>query len=201
MSATTASARRVEEVVTRPVEHDRWDDLVEVFGSNGGCEGCWCMYWRVTSGPEYDRMRGAPARAEFSRLVRDGEVPGLLAYHDERPVGWCAVAPRPAYVRLRRSRTLRPAEPDDPGVWAVPCFYIKNEHRRRGVADQLLAAAVRHAERQGAHTIEAYPTDSEHRRYSSGELHMGTVDLFTRHGFSEVDRPSPGRVIVRRDLA
>ncbi|WP_063713908.1 GNAT family N-acetyltransferase [Amycolatopsis nigrescens] len=200
MSAKAASTQR-DDVTIRPAEHDRWDDIVQAFGDNGGCEGCWCMYWRVPSGPEYARMRGAPARAEFSRLVREGEVPGLLAYRDGHPVGWCAVAPRPAYVRLRRSRTLRPAEPDDHGVWAVPCFYIKNGQRRRGVADQLLAAAIRHAEQHGAHTIEAYPTDSEHRRYSSGELHMGTVDLFTRHGFTETERPSPGRVIVRRGLA
>ena len=31
-----------------PLTPDRWDDFVKVFGQNGACAGCWCMYWRIT---------------------------------------------------------------------------------------------------------------------------------------------------------
>lgn len=189
-----------DDVTVRPADATSWDDVEEVFGANGGCEGCWCLYWRVTSGREYAQMQGAPAREEFARLVQGGEVPGLLAYRGDVPAGWCAVAPRPDYVRLRRSRTLRPYAPDDTAVWSVPCFYVRAGHRREGVADTLLAAAVDRAREHGGRTVEAYPNDADHRRYSAAELHMGTVDLFGRHGFTEVDRPSPGRVIMRREL-
>ena len=35
-----------------------------------------------------------------------GSTSGLVAYLDEEPVGWCAVEPRTAYVRLGRSLGL-----------------------------------------------------------------------------------------------
>jgi hypothetical protein len=46
-------------------------------------------------------------RAALRQVVADGPPPGVLAYAGETPVGWCAVAPREAYVHLERSRVLR----------------------------------------------------------------------------------------------
>jgi GNAT superfamily N-acetyltransferase len=189
-----------ETVVVHPASADSWQDVVEVFGANGGSEGCWCMYWLASSGPDYARMQGEPARLRLHRLVTTDQQPGLLAYRDQQPVGWCAVAPRPSYIRLQASRTLRPDKPDDPTVWAVPCFYVKAGHRQKGVADHLLGAALEYASDHGAHCVQAYPNDSDHRQYSAGELYMGTVELFARHGFEATARPSPGRVIMERML-
>jgi hypothetical protein len=31
---------------------------------------------------------------EFQAIVDEGAVPGLLAYIDAKPVGWCSVGPR-----------------------------------------------------------------------------------------------------------
>jgi len=33
----------------RPLTPNLWPALKELFGENGACYGCWCMYWRIGS--------------------------------------------------------------------------------------------------------------------------------------------------------
>src|SRR5256885_1128374 len=125
-----------------PVGAERWDDLVALFGDRGATEGCWCMHWR-SERAEFERNKGDGNRDALHELCARPIAPGLLAYLDGDPVGWCTVAPRGEYVRLARARTLAPI--DDQEVWSVPCFFIDRHHRRSGVASALLDAAVRYA--------------------------------------------------------
>jgi GNAT superfamily N-acetyltransferase len=189
------------EIEVRVVDRDRWDDLTTLFGPSGAYSGCWCMWWRVPS-REFSANGNAGNRAAFRRRVDDGEPVGLLGYHGEEPVGWCAVAPRSAYPRILRSPALKPDRPDEAVVWSVPCFFIRRDQRGAGVAGALLAAAVRYASGQGATTVEGYPVDTTAgRRLSVAELYTGTVGLFTRAGFSVHKRPPSGRrVVMRRDV-
>src|SRR5918998_5051272 len=91
----------------RPLTPESWPDVVKLFGPRGACGGCWCMAWRRPKA-EWERGKGASNRAAFQRVVRKGPPPGILAYAPEgEPVGWCAVAPREAYVQLERSRVLK----------------------------------------------------------------------------------------------
>ncbi len=189
----------MNDIAVFPIAESRWPQLEELFGPNGACEGCWCMFWRL-SGREYSRLRGEPARRMLRDLVKADPPPGLLAFRGGRPAGWCAVAPRANYGRILRSTTLRPADPDAPGVWAVPCFYVHRRHRRAGVAESLLAAAVSFVTEQGGRAVEGYPLNLGYRRYPAADLYTGTSALFARYGFHEVARPSAGRIIMRRDL-
>jgi GNAT superfamily N-acetyltransferase len=96
-----------------------------------------------------------------------------------------------------RSPALRPADPADPGVWSVPCFFVKRGHRGAGAAGALLDAAVTHARTQGASAVEGYPVDTGvGSRAPAAELYTGTVSLFTRAGFTVHRRPPTGRRIV-----
>jgi GNAT superfamily N-acetyltransferase len=159
------------------------------------------MWWRVPS-REFSANGNAGNRAAFQRLVDVGEPVGLLAYDGEEPVGWCAVAPRPAYLRVLRSPALKPDRPDDATVWSVPCFFIKRDRRRAGVAGALLDAAVRYAAEQGATTVEGYPVDTTAGRMPhAAELYTGTVGLFARAGFTVHKRPTSGRRVVMRRKA
>jgi len=63
-------------------------------------------------------------------LVEAGEAPGLLGYLGGRPVGWCAVAPRPSYPALARSRVLAPV--DSEPVWSVSCLFVDRGTGERG---------------------------------------------------------------------
>jgi len=128
-----------------------------------------------------------------------GRPPGLLAYVDGHPAGWCAVAPRREYDRLRRSRTLKPV--DDRRTWSVVCFFVDRKQRGRGLADALLQAAVRFAAERGAEVVEGYPVDPGDTRIPDTSLYTSTVSLFRRAGFHEIARPaSTRRVIMRREV-
>jgi GNAT superfamily N-acetyltransferase len=181
-----------------PLTSDRWDDLAELFDRPGDPKGCWCMYYRVR-GRDFDRLWGAGARAAFREVVDAGPPPGLLAYRDGRPVGWCAVAPREAYPRVLRSPVLRPLD-DAPACWAVVCFYVVRDERRGGLAAALLEAAVAFAAEHGAEAVEGYPRDTEGGRRHANEMFVGSRTMFAEAGFEEVGRRSPQRPIMRRPL-
>jgi len=187
-----------------PATSDRWADLENLFGPNGASSGCWCMYFRVTS-QEYSegcRNSGAINRRGLQARLDRSPPAGLLGYDEDGvPVGWCAVAPRAEYGRVLRSPTTKPDDPDDLTVWAVTCFYIRRGHRGNGVASALLDAAIVFAREHGAAAVEGYPVDPLGRRRQNAELYHGTFAMFQAGGFTEVERRSSTRPIMRLAMA
>lgn len=180
-----------------PLRPDRWDDLLEVFGPRGGCAGCWCMVWRLETA-EWKRGKARTNRLAFKRLVDSGATPGILAYVQDEPIGWCAVAPRSDYSYLSRSRILQPV--DDQPVWSVSCLLVSKPWRRQGVSAALLRAAADFARSRGARVLEGYPVEPHTREMPDVFAWTGTVAAFRRAGFEEVARRSATRPIMRRDL-
>ena len=115
------------------------------------------------------------------------------------PVGWCAVAPRSQYPRLRTMRAAS-ATVDEPGLWSITCFVVRVGYRRQGVAGELLRGALDLARRQGARVIEAYPVDTTVRTSGSAALYTGTLSMYRKAGFTEVARTGPSRSTVRLTL-
>jgi len=178
----------------QPVTRKQWPHLQELFGPNGADSGCWCMWWRQTR-EEFQRLHGEPNRRAMEALIHGGEVPGILAYHEGRPVGWCSVAPREHFPSLDRSPNLKPA--DGQPVWSIVCFFISRRYRRRGLSGHLIRAAVEYARSRGAPAVEAYPLDPRHSAGRPGAAFTGLLDTFLQAGFREVARRSPRRPIVR----
>jgi GNAT superfamily N-acetyltransferase len=178
---------------------ERWDDLAELMGERGDPSRCWCQYYR-SDGP-YEHENRERNRAAMRRQVTAATVPhGVLAYDDKRPVGWCAVAPRGDYPRLKRMQAARATQNED-GLWSVTCFVVRVGHRRQGLAAQLLHAAIDLARRHGARIVEAYPVDPSVRPTGSSGLFQGPLSMYLHAGFIEVARPSASRSIVRLALA
>lgn len=188
-------ARQLPQVQIRchPVTPERWPDLARLFGERGACAGCWCLWWRLPAA-QWRAQRGEANRRALERLVRAGPSPGLLAYVDEEPVGWCALAPRTEYIRFAKSRTLQPV--DDQPVWSVVCFFVARAFRGHGVSGALLAAAAEFARRRGARILEGYPIDPKSRQ-ADAFVYTGLAPMFRRAGFVEVARRSPTRPIMR----
>jgi GNAT superfamily N-acetyltransferase len=186
-------------IEVHPLTPDRWDDVVELFGPRGACAGCWCMYWRMPAS-EWNARRaggGAANRDALRRVVARG-APGLVAYVDGVPAGWCALAPRADYVRLANSRVLAPV--DEAPVWSVPCFFVARPFRRRGLTVNLLRAASAEAARRGARAIEGYPVDAGGGRAPDVFVYTGLPGAFEAAGFREVARRSKTRPIYRKVL-
>jgi len=183
----------LDELSIKPIKRNLWPDLEELFGLNGACGGCWCMFWKLR-GKAYDESRGSAARQMHKSIVDGGTVTGLLAYLDGEVVGWVAVEPRRAYEKLAHSRALKPV--DDEEVWSVTCFYVAKSYRRRGVTVGLLKAAVEHVRSQGGRIVEGYPVDVKDKA-APPFIFTGTASAFRQAGFKEVARNAPTRPIFR----
>jgi GNAT superfamily N-acetyltransferase len=180
--------------VFHPLTADRWTDLEALFGARGACGGCWCMTWRLPRA-RFEEGKGAGNRAAFRRRVRSGPPPGVLAYVEDEPAGWCAVAPRTEYEYLSRSRVLRPI--DDRAVWSVSCLFVAKSYRGRGLSVRLLRAGVEMAREAGARIVEGYPVIPYASRMPDAFAWTGTLTAFRAAGFEEVARGSPKRPIMR----
>jgi len=181
-------------ISVHPATPGRWGDLEVLFGKNGACAGCWCMWWRMGQAA-WEADKGEGTKRKLKALVMKGPPPGLLAYAGDEAVGWCALAPRPEYPRLGRSKILAPV--DDEPVWSVTCFFVRRDWRRRGVTVALLKEAARWVGRRGGRMLEGYPTDTE-KNEPGAFVHHGLLAAFERAGFREVARRSARRPVVRR---
>jgi GNAT superfamily N-acetyltransferase len=186
-----------EMIVFKPVTLEEWPDMQELFGPNGADGGCWCMWWRIRRA-DFDRSHGETNRRAMEAIIRSGEVPGLLAYLDGEPIGWCSVAPREAFPVLDRSPTLKRV--DDQPVWSIVCFFVGRKHRRCGLEALLIEAAVDFAGSRGGRIVEAYPVDPATSTFDAGSAFTGTIETFRRLGFREVVRRSKRRAVLRRYL-
>ncbi|KRE66793.1 GCN5 family acetyltransferase [Arthrobacter sp. Soil736] len=186
----------------------QWPDVEQLFGVRGEPSRCWCRFFAL-AGADF----AATSPAERKALLKDRfdggmPAPGVLAYRDGTPVGWCAVEPRQCYPRILRSQVLKAAGPDiaessdeslgAADVWSVSCFVVSPGHRRSGVAAALLGAAVEHATAHGATVVEGYPVDAAKRpKAGAPDLYHGTLRLFLEAGFEVVSDAVPGRALVR----
>lgn len=177
-----------------PLSFDRWADFETLFGERGACGGCWCMWWRFKRS-EFERNKGAGNKKAMKAIVRSGQIPGILAFADGRPVGWCAVTPRDNLPGLDRSRILKRV--DDTPVWSVACFFIDKDWRNQGLSVKLLKAAVEYVKRSGGTVLEGYPVAPKKGRTAAVFAWTGLAAAFAAAGFEEVERRSATRPIMR----
>jgi GNAT superfamily N-acetyltransferase len=165
-----------------PLTPERWGDVKSLFENDTVCRPCWCMWWRI-SASEWTKNRGNQNRDMLRALVNSGKIPGILAYYDGQPIGWCSVSRREEYSRLERSRTLKRI--DEYPVWSVVCFFVSKPFRGKGISTKLLQAAVDHAKKQGATIIEGYPSRCGKKQQDS-LVYTGVVSTFEKVGFKPV---------------
>jgi GNAT superfamily N-acetyltransferase len=180
-----------------PLTPERFTDFEYLFGPRGACAGCWCMFWKMESA-EYNLLRGDGTHAMIKARVDAGEIPGLLAYDGEIPVGWVAVEPRVDYPRLAHSRVLKPF--DEAEVWSVTCFFTARAYRRKGVTVALLRAAVEFVAAKGGKVVEGYPVEPKGENAPAPFVFTGLPAAFQKVGFTEVARHSPTRPIFRYSI-
>ena len=192
-------------ITVEPATAARWDDLQAVLGVRGQAAKCQCQrailplreFWHMPR-----EMREACLHKEV-RAARGAPAPGLLAYLDGEPVGWCRLGPRSRFAPLRNSPVPwsgRDEDKADDGVWAVACFVVRAGYRRRGIGGALVRAAIEHARRHDARAIEGYPMETGGSDIPWGELHVGAVGSFRDAGFLEVSQPTQRRRVMRIDF-
>ncbi len=176
-----------------------WPELERLFGSNGACGGCWCMYWRIPEGERFEDVKGPTAKRRFKALVTKGKAHGVLAFAGDEPVGWCAIEHRRDLPRLDRAPSLRIDDADR--VWSLPCFYVKAGWRGKRVASALVRAAEEILVARGAEIAEAYPAKPSGSAKMPGAFAWtGVPAMFEAAGFARADDKTKGKQRYRKKL-
>ena len=185
-----------EELRCEPATAERFSDLPAVLGERGGPGGCWCMFWRLQSA---DWQAGNPTQRKtaFADRLAESPPPGVLGYFDDRPVGWCAVAPRHEYPRMQSSPTFGPVDDTPSGR----CRACSSTARRADAVSGLRSSLLRWRWRRPTEPRPSTPSRS--RRAARAVRATSTrarPSMFAPLGFTEIARRKPERPIVRLAL-
>jgi GNAT superfamily N-acetyltransferase len=188
-------------VEVRPLTRDRLPDLAALFATTAMTNRCYCTYFLLSAQEREQVWPAGGARPCFEEFARSAPAPvGVLAYEDARVVGWCAAAPRRHYPTVLRSPLHRERNTAEDGdVWFVSCFYVHRSARHRGLTSRLLDGVVEIAASSGALAVEGLPR-ADGDRVGALDAYVGAESVFTATGFDVVRRPSPRRVLMRRNL-
>jgi uncharacterized protein YndB with AHSA1/START domain/ribosomal protein S18 acetylase RimI-like enzyme len=202
-AARAENARRDEigPIEVRDLTADRVGDYLRFFDEDAfrdypAWQGCYCMetHWGG-SAEEWAAQTAADNRAAMVRLIEQGQVTALLAYADERPVGWCNYGETTRLRGLLQRFGLEASQQE--GVGSIACFVIAAPYRRHGVAAELLDAACERLQQRGLRWAEGYPR-REGETPQAG--YRGPLEMFLRAGF-QAHREAGPTLIVRKDLA
>jgi GNAT superfamily N-acetyltransferase len=177
-----------------PLTKETWKDFEHLFGERGACGGCWCMSWRLQRS-EFEKNKGDGNKKEMKKLANSSEQIGIIAYLNNQPFGWCAVAPREQYVKLETARVLKRI--DNKPVWSIVCFFLAKEYRRCGFSVELLKGVINYCKKKRVKIIEAYPIIPYSSNMPAAFAWTGFLSSFKKAGFTEEKRWSKARPIVR----
>jgi GNAT superfamily N-acetyltransferase len=171
----------------RPVMQANRAEFEAFFSAPGAPHYCWCMVWRRTSAEAKTNDPASRKRQMLARIA-DGVPVGVIAYAAGEAVGWVSVAPRETYRNLGG-----PEAEAGERIWSIACFYVPRKKRGEGLVRRLIAAAVAHAQREGATVVEAYPVPADAPSYRF----MGFVPVFAEAGFTDVGMAGKRRHVMR----
>jgi GNAT superfamily N-acetyltransferase len=199
--AEVARLDAIGELEIRDVTPDRVADYQaffdhEAFRDFPSWQFCYCMEThRTQSDEEWATRTGDDNRRDMSAMLADGTVTALLAYVDDRPVGWCNYGETTHLAGVMHRFGLDAADHD--AVGSVACFVISSRYRGHGVATRLLDVAIERLRAKGLRAVEAYPG----RGYgdSAQSHYRGPLSMFLRAGF-EPYRETERYLVVRKAL-
>lgn len=174
------------DLVVRPATHARFDDVVEMLGpkKHPDADACWCLAYRLGT-KQAAKLDVRGKRDCVEALCRKRRAPGVLAYEADEVVGWAAIAPRDELAEFADEQTYPRVGAADDAVWSLFCLRARAGHRKQGIGQVLIEAAVVFAARHGATVVEAYPLDTD-EPVSGIFAYPGLRKMFERAGFTKV---------------
>jgi GNAT superfamily N-acetyltransferase len=184
-----------KDLTFEPLTMNNWKKFVQLFGTKGACGNCWCMFYRLKPQTFKEGKKNNGNRDAMKEVICEGQPAGLMAFHKDEPIAWCAFAPREAFIKLENSRVHKRI--DDKAVWSIPCTFIAKNYRRKGVSVALLKGVIAFSRSKGIKIIEAYPAIPTQQKLPDSFAWIGLYKSFEKAGFTIVDRTSKNRPMVR----
>ncbi|MBL0385791.1 GNAT family N-acetyltransferase [Tumebacillus sp. ITR2] len=131
------------------------------FTDNPRWSSCYCYFYSQSwAEGEWETRTAADNRQACSKWMDAEGLNGFLAFLNGEPVGWCH-----ANDKANLSLGYLPeeiAKPDpEHRTASIACFIVSPEHRRQGIATQILHAAFEQLKQDGFTYLEAYPRHEE----------------------------------------
>ena len=178
----------------KPLTDELWPLFEDLFGTRGGCGGCWCMTHRLPK-KEFEENKYAGNKTRLHQLVKKHEPVGFLAIYNQQAIGWISMAPREQFARLEQSRVHKRI--DDEKVWSITCFFIKKEFRNQGLSLHLIEEAKAFARKNKIKVLEAYPVKPYAEKMPDAFAWTGIYSTFVKAGFVVVSEASKSKPMMR----
>ncbi|MBI5201115.1 MAG: GNAT family N-acetyltransferase [Elusimicrobia bacterium] len=159
----------------------------------GGKEfgGCFCAVWSNYDESWDERCKSRPQEnLEHTRAkVASRKHTGYLVTRDSDGaiVAWTGSGPKTAFPRMKDNPGSRGGAFDD-SVWAIGCLSIARSYRGLGYSKLIVEALIEEARRQGAKTLEAYPTEPA----GDDQAFRGSKTMYESLGFAAVGSDKEG---------
>ena len=137
----TETKFRQDSLSFHPLTKDRWKDIEKLFSKNRSSDECWCMWWKLNK-KQFTIQKGEENKKAFRKTLKN-TVPGIIAYYNDTPAGWCAIEPRENFPTLEASKLLKRL--DNKPVWSIVCFFVAKEFRKNNISFELIKASVEYA--------------------------------------------------------
>ncbi len=170
------------------------------FSDNPEWARCYCHYYEVAPAIDWKSLTPDQNRVAMQSRIETGEMEGFLAYAGNQVIGWLNAQPRHklphCFARMRIEPLLVPCADYEAAL--VVCFVVAPTWRRRGVARELLTAALASFAARGIKIVDAFPFKAPASELAADHYH-GPLAMFLAAGFSLL-REEQSLTIVRKLL-
>lgn len=187
-------------VEVKRINSDLVDDFLYFFDNiafedNPDWKCCYCYFFHSDCSTEDWMKRTCKENREASKqLILSNRMNGLMAFVDNKPVGWCHSDKKSSLVGLKHHLNI--VIDSNEKVGAIVCFIVAPKFRRKGIARKLLSHSCEEFKNQNYSYIEAYP--KKECASNSGNYH-GPLSMYLSDGFV-VYKEFSNYVIVRKEI-
>ncbi|MFW9867371.1 MAG: GNAT family N-acetyltransferase [Candidatus Thorarchaeota archaeon] len=188
------------QITVKPLSEDLIEDFLYYFDEIGFADNpewsvCYCYYYHFDgNNQKWSKRTRDQNRKASIELIRTGIMQGLLAYFDDKPIGWCNVNSRENFAKSLYKYDS--SDSKNKRIAGIVCFLIGHKYRRKGVARELLQHAINSYKKKGFDIIEAYPRTGE---LSDAHSYRGPVSLYKAEGFT-IYKEYKGFLVMRKTL-